>query len=73
MGLEILAAKIVFAVIFGIILVNVVAPGISIIGMVTCPNCNSIVNAFIFIVVPIGAAFIGVTKVIEIFTRTNRG
>lgn len=70
MGIEIFVAKIVFAVIFGIMLVNIVAPSISIIGIITCPNCNSVVNAFIFIVVPIGAAFIGVSKVMNIFTRT---
>lgn len=66
--MDILVAKVVFAVVFGMILINVVAPGISIIGMVTCPNCNSVVNAFTFIVVPIAAAFIGVSKVINIFT-----
>lgn len=66
--MDILVAKVVFAIVFGMILINVVAPGISIIGMVTCPNCNSVVNAFTFIVVPIAAAFIGVSKVINIFT-----
>ena len=67
MRMDILVAKVVFAVVFGVILINVVASGISIIGMITCPNCNPVVNAFIFIVVPIGAAFIGVSKVLEVF------
>ena len=73
MNLEIMAAKVVFAAIFGIILIEIVAPSISIIGIITCPNCNSVVNAFMFIVVPMGTAFIGVSKVIDIFTRPNRG
>lgn len=73
MQIDILVCKVVFAVIFGLILINIVAPGISMIGIITCPNCNSVVYAFLYIVVPIGAAFIGVSKVIDVFTRTQRG
>jgi len=68
MNLDILVAKVVFGVIFGVILINVVAPSVSLIGMITCPNCNPVVNAFTYIVVPLAAAFIGVSKVINIFT-----
>lgn len=66
--MDIIVAKVVFAAIFAIILVNIVAPGISIIGIITCPNCNPVVNAFLYIVVPIATAFIGVSKVIDLFT-----
>lgn len=66
--MDILVAKVVFSIVFGVILVNVVAPGISIIGMITCQGCNPVVSAFLFIVVPIATAFIGVSKVINVFT-----
>lgn len=73
MQIDIFVCKIVFAVVFGLILIEVVAPSIGIIGMITCTNCNAVVNAFEFIVVPMAAAFIGVSKVLDIFTRPNRG
>jgi len=69
MGLDTSVAKIVFAFIFALILIWVVRPGIAIIGMVTCPNCSSFINVILFIVVPIGAAFIGIYQVMSIFTR----
>jgi len=71
MQIEILVAKVVFAAIFAIILIEVVAPSIGIIGIMTCPGCNPVVNAFTFIVVPMAAAFIGVQKIINIFTASR--
>lgn len=68
MQTDILVAKVVFGAIFGLILINIVSPSIGIIGLMTCPNCNTVVNAFTYIVVPLSAAFIGVSKVINVFT-----
>jgi len=69
MSLDMMVAKIAFALITGIILVWVVSPAIAVIGMVTCPNCNPFINAFIFVVVPVGLVFIGIYKVMGIFSR----
>ncbi len=73
MGAEILVAKIVFAAISGIILINIVSVTIGIIGIVRCNSCNPVVDTFLFIVVPLATAFIGVSKVLDIFTLPTRG
>ena len=72
MGLDTTVAKIVFAFIFALILIWVIRPAIQVIGMVTCSNCSTFLNAIFFIVVPIGAVFVGLYKIMSIFT-SKRG
>lgn len=69
MGLEHFIAKIVFGGIFLLFLIWIVTPAISTIGLISCSNCNPFINAFIFVIVPVGAAFIGIKKVLEVFGR----
>ncbi len=69
MGLDTFIAKICFAFVFAVLLVYVAAPAISIIGIITCPNCDAFLNAFFFVVVPIGAVFVGIYQVIGVFSR----
>ena len=69
MGLDTFIAKICFAFVFAVILVYIVNPAISTIGMVACPNCDPFLNALFFVVVPTAAVFIGVYQVIGVFSR----
>lgn len=69
MGIDIPIAKTIFAVLFAIILIYVVRPAISVIGIVSCPSCNALENIFFFTFIPISIAFIGIYKIIELFTR----
>jgi len=69
MGLDTFVAKICFAFVFAVILVYVVNVGVSIIGITSCPNCDPFLNAFFFVVVPVAVVFIGIYKVIGVFSR----
>ena len=69
MGAEVLLAKITFVGIFALFLIWIVRPAISVIGVVTCPNCSMFMNTMMFIIVPLGAAFIGIYHVVSIFGR----
>lgn len=69
MGLDTVIAKTVFAFVFSLILIWVIRPGLGVFGTITCPNCSTFINAFIFIVIPIAVIFIGVYQVMSVFTR----
>ena len=69
MGLDTFVAKFCFAFIFAIFLVYVVNVGVSLIGMTPCPKCDPFLNAFFFVVVPVAVVFIGIYKVIGVFSR----
>jgi hypothetical protein len=68
MAVDTLLAKISFAFIFILVLMWVVRPAISVIGMVPCPGCNPFISAMLFVVVPIGAVFIGLYKIVGVFS-----
>lgn len=69
MGLEHFIFKIVIGGIFLLILIFVVVPAVNIIGLIKCANCNPFINAFVFIIVPIAALFIGIKRILEVFGR----
>lgn len=71
MAIDTMVAKTIFAFVFALILIWVVRPAIAVIGMTTCPNCSPFITVMMFVVVPVGAVFIGIYQVFSIFTRSS--
>lgn len=69
MGLEHFIFKIVIGGVFLLFLIFVISPAVNVIGLITCPKCNPFLNAFFFIIVPVGAIFIGIKRILEVFGR----
>lgn len=69
MGLEHFVFKIAIGGIFLLFLIFVISEGIDIIGLITCPNCNSFINAFIFVIIPVAVMFIGIKRILDVFGR----
>lgn len=69
MGLEHFIFKIVVGGVFLLILVFFGVVASQVIGITQCTNCNPFLNAFIFVIVPISAIFIGIKRILEVFSR----
>ena len=65
---DVLVAKITFALVFAIILIYFLPVSLAAFGMHTCTSCGFLVRTFVFSLLPVLLVFAGFYKIISVFT-----